>query len=115
DQNAVPLPRGFAIQARVAVQGTGAIAAYREPSGPGVRVDGCGYVGLAPPSQFDPLLAKLICQSGSAGTFASAVDRTLRMLDEFHVTGVPPNIDQLRAILSHPDLPSGRSRPTLPT
>jgi len=115
DQNAVPLPRGFAVQVRVVVQATGTIAAYREPSGPGVRVDGCGYVGLAPPSQFDPLLAKLICQSGSAGTFASAVDRTLRMLDEFHVTGVPTNIDQLRAILSHPDFRSGDARTTLLT
>ena len=48
----------------------------REPSGPGVRVDACGYLGLAPPPQFDPLLAKVICQSGSSGTFESAVDRT---------------------------------------
>jgi pyruvate carboxylase len=61
DQTAIPAPRGFAIQARVVVQGTGVLSAYREPSGPGVRVDSCGYVGLAPPPQFDPLLAKLIC------------------------------------------------------
>src|SRR5262249_4866303 len=80
-QDAVRAPRGFAIQARVVVQGTGTLTAYREPSGPGVRVDSCGYLGLAPPPQFDPLLAKLICQSGSAGTFGSAVDRTLRALD----------------------------------
>ena len=45
DQKAVGLPRGYAVQARVVAQGTGTLTAYREPSGPGVRVDACGYVG----------------------------------------------------------------------
>ena len=94
-------------------QGTGTLSAYREPSGPGVRVDACGYVGLAPPPQFDPLLAKLICQSGSSGCFDSAVDRTRRALDEFHIVGVPTNGDQLRAILAHPEFRAGNARTTL--
>ena len=113
DQNSVGLPRGFAVQARVVAQGTGTLSAYREPSGPGVRVDACGYLGLAPPPQFDPLLAKLICQSGSSGTFASAVDRLGRALDEFHIAGVPTNGEQLRAILAHPEFRSGNARTTL--
>ena len=113
DQKAVGTPRGFAVQARVVAQGTGTLSAYREPSGPGVRVDACGYVGLAPPPQFDPLLAKLICQSGSSGCFDSAVDRTRRALDEFHIVGVPTNGDQLRAILAHPDFRAGNARTTL--
>ena len=103
DQKSVGVPRGFAVQARVVAQGTGTLSAYREPSGPGVRVDACGYLGLAPPPQFDPLLAKLICQSGSSGTFASAVDRLGRALDEFQIVGVPTNGEQLRAILAHPE------------
>ncbi|HEX9325362.1 MAG TPA: carboxyl transferase domain-containing protein, partial [Reyranella sp.] len=73
----------------------------------------CGYVGLAPPPQFDPLLAKLICQSGSSGCFDSAVDRTRRALDEFHISGVPTNIDQLHAILVHPEFKAGNARTTL--
>lgn len=113
DQKAVGTPRGFAVQARVVAQGTGTLSAYREPSGPGVRVDACGYVGLAPPPQFDPLLAKLICQSGSSGCFDSAVDRTRRALDEFHIVGVPTNGDQLRAILAHPAFRAGNARTTL--
>ena len=113
DQKAVGTPRGFAVQARVVAQGTGTLSAYREPSGPGVRVDACGYVGLAPPPQFDPLLAKLICQSGSSGCFDSAVDRTRRALDEFHIVGVPTNGDQLRAILAHPEFRAGNARTTL--
>ncbi|MBY0319238.1 MAG: ATP-grasp domain-containing protein [Reyranella sp.] len=113
DQKAVGMPRGFAVQARVVAQGTGTLSAYREPSGPGVRVDACGYVGLAPPPQFDPLLAKLICQSGSSGCFESAVDRTRRALDEFHIVGVPTNGDQLRAILANPEFRAGNARTTL--
>jgi acetyl/propionyl-CoA carboxylase alpha subunit/acetyl-CoA carboxylase carboxyltransferase component len=113
DQKSVGAPRGYAVQARVVVQGTGTLSAYREPSGPGVRVDACGYVGLAPPPQFDPLLAKLICQSGSSGTFASAVDRLGRALDEFHIVGVPTNGEQLRAILAHPEFRLGNARTTL--
>ena len=113
DQKAVGHPRGFAIQARVVAQGTGTLTAYREPSGPGVRVDACGYLGLAPPPQFDPLLAKVICQSGSSGTFESAIDRTERALAEFHIAGVPTNVAQLRAILAHPEFRRGDARTTL--
>jgi pyruvate carboxylase len=100
DQRAVGLPRGFAVQSRIVAQGVGTLTAYKEPSGPGVRVDACGYLGYAPPPQFDPLLAKLIGQSNSTGTFESAVDRSLRALAEFHIGGVPTNVAQLRAILS---------------
>jgi len=113
EQGAIGAPRGFAIQARVVAQGVGTLTAYREPTGPGVRVDACGYLGLAPPPQFDPLLAKLIGQSGSARSFASAVDRTLRALDEFHVAGVPTNIASLRAILRDPDFVAGDARTSL--
>jgi acetyl/propionyl-CoA carboxylase alpha subunit/acetyl-CoA carboxylase carboxyltransferase component len=108
-----PPPRGYAVQARVVAQGAGTLTAYREPSGPGVRVDGCGYVGYAPPPQFDPLLAKLICSSNSSGSFASAVDRTLRALDEFHIGGLPTNLDLLRSILQHPALRAGDARTSL--
>src|SRR5205823_194229 len=100
-----------AVQARVVVTGTGALKAYKEPSGPGVRVDGCGYVGYTPPPQFDPLLAKVI---GSApGPVAAAVDRTARALDEFHVAGLPTNLPGLRAILAHPAVRAGDARTTL--
>ncbi len=113
DQASLGSPRGFAIQARLVATGEGRLTAYREPTGPGVRVDACGYLGLTPPPQFDPLLAKLIAQSGSARSFASAVDRTLRALDEFHIAGVPTNADQLRAILGEASFRSGDARTTL--
>ena len=113
DQQAIGAPRGFAVQARVVARGTGSLSAYKEPSGPGIRVDACGYVGYAPPPQFDPLLAKVVCSSSSAGSFASAVDRTARALDEFHIGGVATNLDQLRAILGHPTVRTGDARTSL--
>ena len=113
DQQAVGSPRGFAVQARVVATGPGRITAYKEPSGPGVRVDGCGYAGYEPPPDFDPLLAKVIGASGSAGSFESAVDRTLRALAEFHVGGLPTNLRELQAILTHPDVRAGDARTPL--
>ena len=106
-------PRGFAVQARVVTRGAGTFTGYREPSGVGVRVDACGYLGWAPPPQFDPLFAKVIGASNSSGSYASALDRTVHALEEFHVTGVPTNIAQLRAILTHPEVRAGDARTSL--
>ncbi|MBT5191210.1 MAG: ATP-grasp domain-containing protein [Rhodospirillaceae bacterium] len=113
DQAAIGAPRGYAIQTRVVAQGGGTITGYKEPSGPGIRVDACGYLGYTPASQFDPLLAKLICTSNAGSALASAVDRTLAALDEFHIGGLPTNLVQLRAILEHPDLRIGDARTSL--
>ena len=113
DQAAICAPRGYAIQTRVVAQGTGTITGYKEPSGPGIRVDACGYLGYTPPAQFDPLLAKLICTSNSGSTLSAAVDRTLAALDEFHIGGLPTNLTQLRAILEKPDLRDGDARTSL--
>ncbi len=112
NQAAVEAPRGFAVQARIVASGAGVLTGYKEPTGPGVRVDSCGYLGYAPPPQFDPMFAKLICTSNSTHSFASALDRTLRALDEFHIAGLPTNIRQLRAIVSHPVVRAGDARTT---
>src|SRR5690606_34626700 len=82
DQSVIGDPRGFAVQARVVTRGGGSITAYKEPSGPGVRVDACAYTGYAPPPQFDPLIAKVI---GSGASYPAAVERTLLALSEFHI------------------------------
>ncbi|MCE2486116.1 MAG: ATP-grasp domain-containing protein [Desulfurellaceae bacterium] len=113
DQRVVSAPRGFAVQARVVARGGGTLSAYKEPTGPGVRVDACGYLGYTPPPQFDPLLAKVVCSSSSSASFASALDRTLRALDEFHIAGLPTNLPQLKTILSHPAVRAGDARTSL--
>ena len=109
DQAAVGSPRRYAVQARVVTRGSGTITAYKEPSGPGVRVDACGYAGYAPPPQFDPLLAKVI---GSGGTYSSALARTTRALSEFHIAGIPSNLAQLQALLASSTMQAGDARTT---
>lgn len=105
-----PATRGFAVQARVTATGAGALDGYKEPVGPGVRVDSCGYPGLAPPPQFDPMFAKVIARAGS---LSAAVDRCAAALSEFHIAGLPTNLGQLRAILAEPSVAAGDARTTL--
>ena len=109
--------RGFAIQARVNLEtldadgnvrpSSGVLAAYEPPSGPGVRVDGCGYAGYEPNPAFDSLLAKVIAHSPSED-FAASVKRTSRALDEFRIGGPATNIPWLQSVLAHPDFEAGR-------
>ena len=109
--------RGFAIQARVNLEtldadgnvrpSSGVLAAYEPPSGPGVRVDGCGYAGYEANPAFDSLLAKVIAHSPS-DDFAAAVKRTSRALDEFRIGGPSTNIPWLQSVLAHPDFEAGR-------
>jgi acetyl-CoA/propionyl-CoA carboxylase biotin carboxyl carrier protein len=77
----------------------GVITAYREPAGPGVRVDsgvtgGSEVVGL-----YDPLIAKLCVWHEDR---EQARLRMLRALDEFVVEGVATLIGFHKALLSHP-------------
>ena len=103
-------PRGSSVQCRVVVQSAGTITGYKEPSGVGIRVDANGYSGYAPPPQFDPLLAKLIC---SAPNYEAALKRTRTALNEFHIHGVSTNLNLLQAILNDDRVQAGDARTTL--
>ena len=113
NQESIEEPGSFAIQARVVAQGGGVFTAYREPSGPNVRVDGYGYAGYSVKPQFDPLFAKVVCWSNNGGGIEHAVDKTRRVLNEFHVAGVPTNLGQLKNILEHTDVRRGDARTSL--
>ena len=109
-------PRGFAIQARVNLEtldadgavrpSGGVLTAYEPPSGPGVRIDGCGYAGYEANPAFDSLLAKVIAHSPSSD-FTSVVKRASRALDEFRIGGPSTNIPWLQSVLNHPDFAAG--------
>lgn len=109
-------PRGFAVQARVNMEtlnadgsvwpGSGILSAYEPPSGPGVRVDGFGYVGYETSTAFDSLLAKVIV-AHNAPNFSAACAKTVRALAEFRIEGVNTNIEFLMNLVGHADFKVG--------
>ena len=109
----VPAPRGYAIQLRLnmetmqadgsALPASGILVAYDLPSGPGVRVDGFGYVGYRTTASYDSLLAKLIVHSPSP-LYADAVARARRSLAESRIDGVATNRGFLAAVMAHPEV-----------
>ena len=96
--------RGCAIQCRVQALSAGYLRAYKEPSGPGIRVDAHGYLGFSPPLAFDPLLAKVICK---AQNFQAATKKAVSALRQFHLEGVDSNIALLLRLLNNEHFASG--------
>jgi acetyl/propionyl-CoA carboxylase alpha subunit len=105
--------RGHAIELRVYAEDpssgflpqAGLVLLYREPCGPGIRVDSSIGEGDTVSVHYDPLLAKLIV---SAETRAAALARADRALGEFAILGIVTNIPLLRALVRHPEVRAGR-------
>src|SRR5204862_4864173 len=76
----------------------GLVAAYREPSGPGVRVDSGVAAGNEVSGMYDPMIAKLIVHGVDR---EHARRRMLRALDEFVIEGPATLIGFHRALLEH--------------
>ncbi len=77
----------------------GVITRYREPAGPGVRVDSGVVEGAEVMGLYDPLIAKLIVWDRDR---ESARRRMLRALSEYAIEGVSTLVGFHRALLSHP-------------
>jgi acetyl-CoA/propionyl-CoA carboxylase biotin carboxyl carrier protein len=98
-------PQGHAIQCRVNAEdparnflpAPGRVGAYREPSGPFVRVDSAVRAGKAIPPDYDSMFAKLIVSGEDRDR---ARRRMLRALDEFQIHGVPTTIPLHRWVLA---------------
>jgi acetyl-CoA carboxylase biotin carboxylase subunit len=105
-------PFGHAIEFRVYAEdpqnnflpSPGRIATYREPQGPGVRVDSGVYPGAEIPIYYDPMVAKLIVWGKDR---TEAIARGQSALEEFSIDGVATTIDFHRRVLKHPDFISG--------
>ena len=105
--------RGHAIEVRVYAEDpddrflpqSGTIAAYREPGGPGVRVDAGVTRGSEIGVKFDPMLAKLICFAEDRG---AAIDRMQRALRDYVILGTKTNLSWLRRVIAHPAFRDGR-------
>ncbi len=97
--------RGHAIECRINAEAAhkkfapapGAITTYREPAGPGVRVDSGVEAGSEVTPMYDPMVAKLIVWDVDR---AHATRRMLRALGEYEVGGLTTLIPFHKAILA---------------
>jgi acetyl-CoA/propionyl-CoA carboxylase biotin carboxyl carrier protein len=84
----------------------GTITRYREPSGPGVRVDSGVVAGSEISPLYDPMIAKLVVRGVDR---EHARRRMLRALDEFVVEGVRTLIGFHKALLTQPCFVEGET------
>lgn len=106
--------RGHAIECRIYAEDAGnnfmpsigKILLYREPTGPGVRVDSgvtqFSEVGI----DYDPILAKLIVWGEDR---EQARARMIRALNEYKILGLRHSIKYLADIIAHPKFGAGET------
>src|SRR2546430_5316179 len=106
--------RGHAIECRINAEDAAhgflpapaRVTGYREPAGPGVRVDSGVAAGYEVSGAYDPMVAKLIVRGVDR---EHARRRMLRALDEFWIEGPATLIGFHKALLSHPCFVAGET------
>jgi acetyl-CoA/propionyl-CoA carboxylase biotin carboxyl carrier protein len=97
--------RGWSIECRINAEAAhkkfapapGSITTYREPAGPGVRVDSGVEAGSEVTPMYDPMVAKLVVWDVDR---EHATRRMLRALDEYQIGGLTTLIPFHKAILA---------------
>ncbi|MGB0249651.1 MAG: acetyl-CoA carboxylase biotin carboxylase subunit [Flavobacteriales bacterium] len=105
--------RGHAIEIRVYAENaragflpdTGMLHRYAPPTGPGVRVDDGVEEGQEIPIHYDPMLSKLVVHAPNRD---AAIDRCIRAIDEYEVSGVYTTLDFGRFAIDHETFRSGK-------
>lgn len=83
----------------------GTLVTYKRPQGHGIRVDDGFEQGMAIPFYYDPMIAKMICHAESR---QQAIDKTLRAIDEYEITGLETTLGFCRYVLTHQAFTSGK-------
>jgi acetyl/propionyl-CoA carboxylase alpha subunit len=104
--------RGHAIECRIYAEDpehgflpqAGPLLLYREPSGPGIRVDAGVEQGGTVGVHYDPMLAKLVV---SAETRTAAIQRLRAALRHYAVLGIRSNIPFLLRLIDLPAFTAG--------
>jgi acetyl-CoA/propionyl-CoA/long-chain acyl-CoA carboxylase, biotin carboxylase, biotin carboxyl carrier protein len=107
-----PAPTGHTIEFRINAEDPsrgfiptpGTLVRYREPSGPGVRIDSGVVQGSTISQYYDNMIAKLVVSGRTRG---EAVARARRALTEYEIGGVDTTIPAHLYILSNEDFLSG--------
>jgi propionyl-CoA carboxylase alpha chain len=82
----------------------GKLVTYCRPQGPGIRVDDGFEEGMESPIYYDPMIAKLIAHGA---TREEAIDRMIRAIDDYRITGIQTTLDFCRFALEHAAFRSG--------
>jgi acetyl-CoA/propionyl-CoA carboxylase biotin carboxyl carrier protein len=107
------VPDGHAVEARLYAEdpaagflpAVGTVRVYREPSGPGIRVDSGIRVGSEVGTSYDPMLAKVIAYGPDRATALARLDRALA---SYAIAGVTTNAAFSRALLARADVRAGQ-------
>jgi acetyl-CoA carboxylase, biotin carboxylase subunit len=83
----------------------GRVDFVRDPSGPGIRLDSGLAAPLTIPTEYDPLLAKLIAWGPDR---PAAIARARRAAREMIVAGLPTSLPFHSFVLAEPDFVAGR-------
>jgi acetyl-CoA carboxylase biotin carboxylase subunit len=106
--------RGHAIECRIYAEdgeknfmpSTGKIVHYREPVGPGVRVDSGIFAGSDVTIDYDPILAKLIVHAPSR---EMAIHKMIDALNDYQILGVRTSKRFMIDCLRHEEFAAGRT------
>ncbi len=99
DSHAIELRLSAEDPARGFAPTPGRVTRWVLPAGPGIRVDTAIEPGDRVPSEYDPLIAKLIVHATDRPT---AIARLRRALDEIEIGGIQTTVPFDRYVMRHP-------------
>lgn len=82
----------------------GKLVTYRRPQGTGIRVDDGMEEGMDIPIYYDPMISKLVTWGKDR---EEAMDRMIRAIDEYRISGVETTLSFCRFVLEHSAFRSG--------